>query len=377
MKRYSDVFKILLFASVCLLMSCNKSDKKDEPVEPDKPDTNVYISDVCGNKYRVVTIGSQTWMAENLRCDTYDTQSVKAGDKVTAFAKADDRSLWDETSCSADLSDEQISSLGYLYSRSAALGIDNESEKLDMFTVYQGICPNGWHMPNDCEWISLCNHSREAKSINDYGKGAGKLLKSKTGWCSSSENYKAGADVYSFYALPAGVYDNKTHKTGYVGRLSTWISANNGSDFVGINIYTWQKVFNFSDDVNEFVLSEEFGLSEQFVYKYNYINTFASVRCVKDGSSWFYADIDPSGVYETKGDWNKVINVYINAPYTYTVESDKDWAKCSFSQYPDLVKRTIIRVKANTSEVTDEAHITMRSHSGETIKFVIKRNPVE
>ncbi|MBO7367607.1 MAG: hypothetical protein J6U24_03285, partial [Paludibacteraceae bacterium] len=110
---------------------------------------------------------------------------------------------------------------------------------------------------------------------------------------------------------------------------------------------------------------------------YNDNNTFASVRCVKDGSSWFYADIDPSGVYETKGEWNKVINVYTNAPYTYTVESDKDWAECSFSQSPDLVKRTIIRVKANTSEVTDEAHITMRSHSGETIKFVIKRNPVE
>jgi len=161
--------------------------------------------------YPQVTIGTQTWMAENYRCSKYDTESeaYKAGiykipTSTTGvytpyYTDATDEALWDsesKTKYSVYLSKEQISKLGYLYSWAAVVGVaDGLSQTTDFTKKRQGICPNGWHVPTKYEWRTLANYI----GSENY---AGRYLRTKTGWYydgASSSN-----DDFGFSALPAG-----------------------------------------------------------------------------------------------------------------------------------------------------------------------------
>ncbi|MEK7391584.1 MAG: FISUMP domain-containing protein [Fibrobacterota bacterium] len=135
-----------------------------------------------GKTYKTVTIGSQTWMAENL--------NVKV-----------DSSWW------YDNDPDTGRKYGRLYKWSAMLGIpDSCTGTISCASMirpkHQGICPTGWHLPADSDWSVLLT--------NIGGKStAGKLLKSTSGW-DGSDN---GVDEYGFTALPAGylVYDRTFH----------------------------------------------------------------------------------------------------------------------------------------------------------------------
>lgn len=183
------------------------------------------IKDVCGNTYKCVTIGSQVWMAENMRCYKYDTQSERAGATLSTssrstyapyYTDASDKSLWNSNSqeYGANLTSEQIGKLGYLYNWAAAVGIataeDAEAQTSKFSTNRQGICPNGWHVPTSAEWNTL----------KDYlGSNAGKKLKSTSGWYNGGN----GTDEYSFAALPAGrAYGSSVN---YVGSYADFWSA--------------------------------------------------------------------------------------------------------------------------------------------------------
>lgn len=114
-------------------------------------DGDYFIDDRDGQAYRTVTIGTQTWMAQNLNYD--DANSYCYGNK-----------------------DENCSQFGRLY-----YGTNH--------------CPAGWHLPTIDEWNILI----------DFVGGvsvAGKMLKSATGW----NEFGNGTDAYEFSALPAGSY---------------------------------------------------------------------------------------------------------------------------------------------------------------------------
>ena len=135
--------------------------------------------------YRVVTIGEQTWMAENLN---YKTENSWCGG-------------------GSDVDEGDCSKYGRLYTWAAAIdsaklykdkSIDCGYGKTCILpdTVY-GVCPPGWHLPDTTEWNKLFT-AVGGKST------AGKKLKSQTGW----KNYKGtsgnGTDAYGFSAFPAG-----------------------------------------------------------------------------------------------------------------------------------------------------------------------------
>ncbi len=58
---------LLIFISL-FLYQC----KSDEEVETDNNNTSKILKDVDGNVYKTVTIGTQTWMAENLKTTKYN-----------------------------------------------------------------------------------------------------------------------------------------------------------------------------------------------------------------------------------------------------------------------------------------------------------------
>ena len=121
---------------------CSAGCKKDDIV-PLPPDTG-SVTDIEGNIYKTVRIGTQVWMAENL--------------KVTKFRNGEDIPFVTITQDWADLLLPQrlaycnsnnntgtVAALGRLYNWHAV----NDS---------RGLAPAGWHLPSLDEWLILMNN---------------------------------------------------------------------------------------------------------------------------------------------------------------------------------------------------------------------------
>ena len=129
--------------------------------------------------YRVVTIGEQTWMAENLN---YKTEKSWCGGG----------SVENEGDCFK---------YGRFYTWAGAVGKSDAEcgygHTCGLSGRVRGACPEGWHLPDTTEWKKLF------AAVG--GKGtAGTMLKSQTGWSSSGN----GTDAYGFSAFPAGLRGN-------------------------------------------------------------------------------------------------------------------------------------------------------------------------
>ena len=133
------------------------------------------IYDIEGNKYRTIQIGTQTWMAENLR-------SVKLNDG-TDIPFVPDVPKW-----------AALSTPGYCWFNNDSVGY---GAIYNWYTVSTGIlCPAGWHVPTDEEWTILTEY------LGGKSAAGGKLKETGTShWHSPN----AGATNESgFTALPAG-----------------------------------------------------------------------------------------------------------------------------------------------------------------------------
>jgi len=144
-----------------------------------------------GKTYKTVKIYKTWWMVENLDyADSAKTPSLKG----KSWCYADDP--------------ENCSKYGRLYTWAAAIDSvklatdaenpqdcgDGKSCKNILPDVVQGICPDGWHLPDYDEVSDLLPH------VGGYNI-AGSVLKSQSGW---NENGN-GTDVYGFNVLPAGI----------------------------------------------------------------------------------------------------------------------------------------------------------------------------
>jgi uncharacterized protein (TIGR02145 family) len=98
------------------------------------------VSDIDGNTYKTIQIGTQTWMAENLKTTKY-----RNGESIAIMT---DNSLWANNTtgawCYYNNDAMNNSSYGKLYNWYAAANNNN-------------ICPNGWHIPTNEEWTTLTN----------------------------------------------------------------------------------------------------------------------------------------------------------------------------------------------------------------------------
>jgi uncharacterized protein (TIGR02145 family) len=93
------------------------------------------VRDYDGNIYNTVKIGTQTWMAENLR-----TTHLADGTPIAEYYSANNNSANDE-------------SYGLLYDWTTTMnGSASSSSNPSGVT---GICPTGWHVPSDSEWKTM------------------------------------------------------------------------------------------------------------------------------------------------------------------------------------------------------------------------------
>ena len=210
-----------------------------------------------GKTYKTVKIGDQTWMAENL--NYYDATNLSVKEKSWCFGKKDNE---DSTTC--DVAGRFYTWAAAIDSVKLANDADNPLEcGYDKFCnltgTVQGICPPGWHLPNNTEW--------QAFLMAVGGRStAGKVLKSQTGWNDYKGTSGNGTDAFGFTALPAGF------------RFC------DGGDFLeeGKYTYFWSSV--------EYERDRETNANNVYVYYYGdnanlyfYPKIYAfSVRCVKD-----------------------------------------------------------------------------------------------
>ena len=154
--------------------------------------------------YKTVVIGGQTWMAENLNFD-YKIGGVSFGN-YCFDNKAD--------SCAR---------YGRLYTWGAAmdsvatgcgLGVECGADTGRV----QGVCPDGWHLPDSTEWAALFEAVGGAST-------AGTALKTATGWQTLLDDYVPGENTSGFSALPAGYVGNAGDFHYAVYRTYIWSSS--------------------------------------------------------------------------------------------------------------------------------------------------------
>ncbi len=176
------------------------------------------MTDSRDNKvYKTVRIGNQVWMAENLN---YYDESLNGSSWCYGSENSDDT-----PNCSVT---------GRYYTWAAAIDsvklatdVDNPQDcgngKTCMLPArVQGICPNGWHLPNKAEWKTLFTEVESEE-----------CLKSQTGWNFDGMNGNC-PDVWGFSALPAG----SGWGGGYdVGRFAFFWSATEHDGFKAYNVH--------------------------------------------------------------------------------------------------------------------------------------------
>lgn len=107
------------------------------------------VTDFDGNTYQTVQIGTQIWMAENLKTTHFaDGTAISLITDNTTWANLGDNDT-DLAYCYYNNNASgEASTYGALYTWAAAMnGSTIESP--------QGVCPTGWHLPDSTEWKTL------------------------------------------------------------------------------------------------------------------------------------------------------------------------------------------------------------------------------
>ena len=261
---------LFVLLTAFLFVSCSKNE--DLPLTPSDTGT---VTDCQGNSYKTVKIGDQWWMAENMKCTLYDTESERSNVQIPATTRPGSLNsgpfytdVSDSiTPYSDNLTSDQRSKLGVLYTWAAAVGISSQTNATAQTTDFpgnrQGICPNGWHIPTDAEWTVLIN-------LLGGSKQAGTAMKTPDGWY-KGKNYVVGVNSSKFSVLPGG-YDQGT--TVAAGGSTVLLPSIYGigfeADFWSASANAWYRGFFYnSPEVKRLPLA-----------KFNYL----SVRCVKNDS---------------------------------------------------------------------------------------------
>lgn len=197
---------------------------------------NTILTDIDGNVYTSVTIGTQEWMAENLRTSKYTDGTV--------IPNVTDSALWGNLTTGAwshNNNDSQYdSTFGKLYNWYAV-----ETGKL---------CPTGWHVPTHSEWTTLTDYL----STNGYSGEEGTALKANYGWNGSGN----GSNDYGWNGLAGGgrVDNGHFHNIGISNDL--WSSSEYSEG------RAWYRYLVYSDAYVHVVHSDN--------------KSGLSVRCLKD-----------------------------------------------------------------------------------------------
>ena len=198
------------------------------------------VTDIDGNVYHTVKIGTQTWLTENLRTTKYRNGNL--------IPNITDGTEWGNltTGAYSDHSNTPTNSsiYGKLY---------------NFYTVANpgNLCPKGWHVPTDAEWTTLTTY------LGGENVAGGKMKEVGTAhWQSPNTD---ATNESGFTALPCGLRNK------------------NGSFYSSIGSYGgWWSSTEYAYDTKVAIL-RYMGNYDGGVYSKKDFKTFGlSVRCLKD-----------------------------------------------------------------------------------------------
>jgi len=222
---------------------------------------NEYISVTgCGGQdsllyydryYSLVEIGGQCWFAENLATDKYAN-----GDNIPTGLT---NTQWQNATAGAfavyndDMANDAI--YGKLY---------NWYTTVDS----RGVCPTGWHVPSDCEWMFLegsvgLSSEEQQQYIASRGGVLGGKLKSMSTWFSPNSE---ATNETGFAALPGGWrYGYPISFSDKGARGLFWCSSEYDQSAA------WFRMLNYND-----------GNIERYNWDFGVKQSVMSIRCIKD-----------------------------------------------------------------------------------------------
>lgn len=218
-----------------------------------KPNTPpAVVTDIDGNIYHTVNIGTQTWMIENLKTTKY-----RDG---TSIPNITDGTTW-----------SNLTTPGYCFFNNAAANKSTYGALYNWYTVNTNkLAPTGWHVPTDAEWSALENYLI-ANGYNYDGTTTGnkiaKSLAATTLWgaCTTEPgtigNGFTKNNTSGFSGLPGGSRNNEGPFYGY-GYGTWWSSTQYDSE------YAWHRaLFTCNPSVYRGANNKKYGYS---------------VRCLRD-----------------------------------------------------------------------------------------------
>jgi uncharacterized protein (TIGR02145 family) len=207
------------------------------------------MSDNDGNTYKTIVIGTQTWMAENLKTTKYRNGNAiptNLTDAAWLAATTGAYAIYNNNAANN-------TTFGKLYNWYAVADSRN-------------LCPVGWHVPSDGEWktleISLGMSTTDADLTGYRGSAqnvGGKLKSTSTLWTASNTG---ATNESGFSGLPGG-YRDSNGMYNNIGHSGNWWSSTENS-----TAYAWYRNLSYYD-----------GSSGRF---YQVMQGGASVRCLRD-----------------------------------------------------------------------------------------------
>ena len=242
---------LILFAVVTLICSCGEDEPSvTGPKFPDyTPKFGTVFDERDGRTYRTTVINGLEWMAENLN---YVVDSSFCYNDEPAYCEK----------------------YGRLYRWESAMDLDTTAINVRQWTEgkkYQGVCPQGWHLPTKDEFMSLIQftvawkHADDPVFLEEIGYIHWYYLKSKDGW----DNTSPENDYNGGYSRDYANYRNDYQKYDKEGRCAAFWTSDE------------QEVLGGVAD-NYFAI-----IANYFCYEYHDFESVwkdhrVSVRCVKD-----------------------------------------------------------------------------------------------
>jgi len=211
------------------------------------------VTDIDGNVYHTVKIGTQVWMVENLKTTKYNDG--------TSILNIIDGTAW-----------SNLTTPGYCFYNNDAANKTTYGALYNWYTVNVGnLAPTGWHVPTDAEWTTLENYLI-ANGYNYGGTTTGnkiaKSLAATTLWNTYTMVGSIGNDLTKnntsgFAGLPGG-YRSGGGTFGSIGNYGYWWSSSETNTYLA-----WIRILSYSS--SSYVASNNYNKQHGF-----------SVRCVRD-----------------------------------------------------------------------------------------------
>ena len=220
-----------------LSSSCSKTDTNDPTP------SGSTVSDIDGNVYNTVKIGTQTWMVENLKVTKYNDG--------TSIPNVTDLTAW-----------SNLTTPGYCWYNNDVANKNPYGALYNWYTVNTGkLCPAGWHVSTQNEWITLVTF------LGGESIAGGKLKeKGYTHWLQPAAGMTNATNESGFTSLPGGSRNPGLDNFWGIGELGGYWTSNQQDA-------TYAFYFETSYNGNECSYINVGGEPK---------NTGFSVRCIKD-----------------------------------------------------------------------------------------------